>query len=37
MEIETGGGLLVDQLRKRRNSRCRWRGMQVAMTVPSAC
>jgi len=35
MEIETGGGLLVDQP-ENRNSRCRWRGMQVPITLPSS-
>jgi hypothetical protein len=35
MQIETGRGLLID-LRKRTNSRCRWRGMQVPITLPSS-
>jgi hypothetical protein len=32
MEIETGGVCWSINLRKRRNSRCRWRGMQVPIT-----
>jgi hypothetical protein len=36
VEIETGRGSMMISLRKRRNSRCRWRGMQVPITLPSS-